>query len=162
MLLTVVRCRVSLWPDIPFFQPKLSIPTESQMRRIIQVAVLAIAAVGLVGTPAVQAGYATGYEVYVDASSGYAYGTLSKARLSSDSTQFIGCYIYAFATGTNVRCSARNKAGSNVSCVFPSNSNSSALAAASSIGPESDVSFSFNQDGYCSSLSVNNSSIFLR
>ncbi len=58
-------------------------------------------------------GATSSYQVYVDTSSQSAYGTVSAARYSSDSSQEIGCY-----EGPNtVGCYASDASGNYLSCV---------------------------------------------
>ncbi len=60
---------------------------------------------------------------YVSVSTTSFRGNLEAARHSTDTTQYIGCYINAYTTSQTVTCSARDSAGTYKSCVFTAPTN---------------------------------------
>jgi len=77
-----------------------------------------------------------------------AQGSLTAARYSADDVQFISC---ANSANTFANCIAKNAAGVTRSCVT---SDPALIAVISSIGPESYVSFRWNDEGQCASVRI--------
>jgi hypothetical protein len=119
----------------------------------------------LVGVETSRAGHATTSRVTVNTSadgSGFVFGSVSGARYSSDSTQFIGCSLHANAAGTSSgTCSAMDAEGTYFGCRW-SNPPAAVVAAIASIGPQSRILFNVNADGSCSNMSVTQASYYLR
>ena len=116
------------------------------------------------------AGYAQSYPVSTDAYSGgggYASGSVSSARSSADSQQFIGCETFAYpgvapATAeVGAYCAAIGPSGSSQPDVSCSTSDPSLVATAGRINEMSYVAFGFNATGDCTSIYITNSSYML-
>jgi hypothetical protein len=87
--------------------------------------------------------------VWTDATSGLpaANGTLRAVRNSPDSTQYIGCSIYAYDTGsTSIVCYAMTATGTYRSCW---SSNPEMIRVAQTLNPASYLFFEVNSDGSC-------------
>jgi len=115
-------------------------------------ALCGLALIGLAATAS--AGLRWAYPVFISDSSRYAVGTLSDARASADSVQYIGCY---HNSSNNASCYATNASGLSRSC---STSNPAHLTVIRSIGAESYVYFQWNTDGTCNYILVDNGSRF--
>ena len=86
-----------------------------------------------------------------------AYGTLSGARYSADTQQYIGCYD---SLPNTIFCSARDKIGRVVSCY---SSDPKLIAAVNAMTDSSYINFRLTPGTtQCSELTVNNSSPNLR
>jgi hypothetical protein len=90
----------------------------------------------------------------------YGNGTVSGARLSADVTQWIGCSNYTFTTGTGeyASCSAKNSAGVFVNCAINSSQPGfwAIRDAIAMLSTNSDLTFSSDATGRCTSVSVQN------
>ena len=119
---------------------------------------------GLVGaavlvTGAVMAGGTYYAEVSLTgtATTGSASGTLTTARRSADSNQWILCGVTATAASSYVQCSAKNAAGTFRSCT-----STSASLVNTALGMTSYGALSFHWDnGACTQISVTSGSRFL-
>jgi hypothetical protein len=110
----------------------------------------------LVSSSSVFAGAKLTAPVYVSTTYRFANGDLGTARNSSDANQLIGCYVYAFASGSAfATCYARDAAGNSGSCTT---SVSTLVQAAMSVGTDSYLWFNWNADGSCSEIDVRNNS----
>ena len=100
-------------------------------------------------------------EVYVNDTYRSAGGSMTDARGSADTRQFIGCYhyydIYGGSTPYIGFCQAANSAGVTRSC---STTNSVIIHSISSISAESHIGFSWNTDGTCRYVLVTNNSYY--
>lgn len=100
-------------------------------------------------------------EVYVSDTYRSAGGSMTDARGSADTRQFIGCYHYYDTLGGATPyvgfCQAANSAGLTRSC---STTNSAIVQSIRSISAESNISFSWNSDGTCRYVLVDNNSYF--
>jgi hypothetical protein len=85
----------------------------------------------------------------------YAQGSLSSARSSSDTLQFIYCELYAAG---NIQCRARDSAGNLRTC---STSDPNYVKAVQMINISSFVFFSWDAAGNCTNLLVRNGSNYL-
>jgi hypothetical protein len=85
--------------------------------------------------------------------SGEAYGALGDARSSADSTQYIGCSVYAAAGYTTGDCYGRDSSGNWFGC---STLQSSFVQVAASIGGASSLRVAWNTGGDCTDLTVYN------
>jgi hypothetical protein len=109
-------------------------------------------ALGLLGAAAASAGQRTAYVVVVDDNLRFAGGSLSGAHNSADRVQHIGCFV----DRQFISCIARDSAGLTRSCTT---SDAAHVATARAINSTSRVSFTWNVDGTCASLTITNSSI---
>lgn len=98
------------------------------------------------------AGFKSGWEVSIDTVNRNASGTLGNVRNSADNTQHIGCSVSLTSSGlSSMFCSARNAAGTIVSC---SSNLASFVALVQSIKQDSQVYFSWDTSGTCTYLYV--------
>ncbi|MFZ5638425.1 MAG: hypothetical protein ACOY82_17750 [Pseudomonadota bacterium] len=98
-----------------------------------------------------EAGTRWAYQVSISDVSRYAVGTTTDARGSADVNQSIGCnHNTTFAS-----CYATNSAGLSRSCTT---SNAALIDVIRSIGSESYIYFTWNTDGTCNYVLVENSS----
>ncbi|WP_437946699.1 hypothetical protein WME98_38240 [Sorangium sp. So ce296] len=98
-------------------------------------------------------------EVFIDTVALEASGTAYAARTSSNSEERIDCLVNGYSSGTaGVRCFAVNAAGVFKEC---SSFSAGIVAAAQAISDYSAISFSWNAQGTCTSLSVHTGSRFL-
>lgn len=120
-------------------------------------AVAAVAAMTLVGTAA-WAGAHSGYPVQVDMVNRTASGTMATVRATTDTTQYLDCNIQTSSgTGLVVYCQARDANGVTGAC---SSTAQNFVQIVGLIHGDSHVSFSWSASGACSSLSVDNGSLF--
>ena len=111
-----------------------------------------LAVVGVSGS--VLAGQKSESNVSVTSTS--AAGSVGTARSSADANQFIQCQITGTTGSNSVGCSARDAAGTYLSCT--GNSNATYLAAAvAGIGPNSRIYFAVNA-GVCTQITSYNGS----
>jgi len=100
------------------------------------------------------AGYRYPFEVQIDLVNLTAKGALGSARASADTNQAIGCRIGAGAGGSpTTYCFATNAAGTTVQC---STGDQAIAMVATAIRDSSLVSFSWNTQGTCLSLTAEN------
>jgi len=91
------------------------------------------------------------------ATAGTASGTLTTARNSSDSNQWILCSVTGSTTGNSVQCTAQDAAGTFRSCV-----SSAASLVQTALGMTSYGHLSFTwSSGACTQIKVTNGSRFL-
>ncbi|MEQ1512809.1 MAG: hypothetical protein ABL934_09040 [Lysobacteraceae bacterium] len=108
----------------------------------------------------VMAGLRFTSEVYVSDAFRGAGGSMTDARGSADSRQFIGCYHYYDSLGATPYlgfCQATNSTGLTRSC---STTNSAIVQSIRSISAESNISFSWYADGTCRYVVVDNNSYY--
>lgn len=121
------------------------------MKRMMK-AGLMIALIASVG--AAFAGAGSRPEVYVDARGRHADGSLVAARGSSDSMQSIGCLTYSSNRGV---CVARDSAGNSGACY---SINPDTVQAMRSLDSDSYLYFDWDENGVCTFLFVQKSSIY--
>ena len=94
--------------------------------------------------------------------SGYATGSMSSARRSSNTVEMIGCNIQRFGDTTPVRaygfCQARS-AGNVMG--FCSTDNAELLEAIQGIADYSYISFAWRADGTCSRIGISTQSFYI-
>lgn len=92
-----------------------------------------------------------------------ASGSTFGARSSTDTTQFIGCFVYAMSNGyRSVGCSARTASGQRLSCVNDDPAvNAPLINVAQSISSSSYMYFISDGFGKCDTIYVDNSSRFV-
>lgn len=104
------------------------------------------------------AGAKNSVQVTVDTVAREAYGALGTARGTADTTQYIGCQVYAYSSSTPVAfCSARNAAGTGGSCT---SSNTTIIDSARAVNGDSYVYFNWDASGNCTYLLVVNNSLY--
>ena len=102
------------------------------------------------------AGYRNDYPVVVDTTYREARGSLGSARASADSTQYIGCSVYSYATGGSfMYCNASSASNSYGSCT---SSDPILMDAARSVKDGSYVYFGWDAGGNCQFVHVVNTS----
>ncbi|MBN2525573.1 MAG: hypothetical protein JXR76_04205 [Deltaproteobacteria bacterium] len=108
----------------------------------------------------VQAGAGEAVSAPVVVSTNTAYGGISYARYSSDSTQTIYCGV---GTDGWLNCYARNSSGTSKSCyASPGDANyDQFVQVVMSINPASRIWFHWNSDGKCDAMSLLNGSKYL-
>jgi len=118
--------------------------------RIMGLAVFS--AVALAGTAF--AGLRTYNQVSLGAN--YAEGGLGDARASANGTEYIGCRVGAYSSGSSwAYCFARDQYGNTLSCTSFA---PQFVTAAASIGPTAIIAFWTDGSGGCSNLQVTNAS----
>jgi hypothetical protein len=118
------------------------------MRRILPAVLLALI------PAAAMAGYKSNYPVAVNPTARYAYGDAAATRNSADGTSWLYCTVSGAAIA-QLWCGARDSAGHYGSCV----SNSAALiTAATSANGDSYFWFSWDANGNCTQLEIDNGS----
>ncbi|MCC7248507.1 MAG: hypothetical protein IT473_07785 [Lysobacter sp.] len=110
---------------------------------------------------AVTAGLRFTSEVYVNDTYRSAGGSMTDARGSAETRQFIGCYHWYDTLGGATPyvgfCQAANSAGLTRSC---SSTNYAIVESIRSISAESQIGFSWNADGTCRYVIVTNNSYY--
>ena len=100
-------------------------------------------------------------EIFVNDNYKTAGGTMTDARSSADTRQFIGCYHWSTTSvgGAPLQgfCQASNSAGLTRSC---STTNSNLIQSIRSISSESYINFTWNTDGTCGYVFVSNNSYY--
>jgi hypothetical protein len=124
--------------------------TRRGMARKFALGVLAVATLAGLGSIA-QAGLKYTGPVYVYPSSHYASGGVGYARNTGSTNDYIGCSISQYATSVSMYCGANDTSNNYVGC---STTNAAFIAAARSIGPDSQISFSADASGNCNYLYV--------
>jgi hypothetical protein len=108
-------------------------------------------AVGILATASVMAGNRFAPVVFIDDGVRFASGSLGGAHNTADRVQLIGCTVGPFITN----CVARNSAGLTRSCFT---SDTVLIANARAINGSSILSFSWNANGQCTGITVENTS----
>ena len=130
---------------------------KAKLQKRIGTAVLGLALVSH-GLPAWAGNVYLNGEVQVRTSD--ASGTLTGARYSADSKQYIGCSFSHPSLGLIVDCSARDKTGKSLSCW---SNDARFVDAVKAITDSSFIFFTVTPDtGSCGELVVTNNSSFLR
>jgi hypothetical protein len=133
------------------------------MKKKFVLAALVLCA-GVIVAVRAYAGYKSVQPVYVYSSGGnqYAYGNLSDTRNSSDSNEFISCYVLLYLSQTGSMgsvqygCQAENATGTYIGCY--GNDPAVAQYIASGIKGDSYVEFSANQNDNCTYVQIEQSS----
>jgi hypothetical protein len=120
------------------------------MRDLKKVWIGAVLGVMSVSSQSALAGLKSGTDVYIG--NDVAFGSLGKVRNSADSTQHIGCTDY----GDTAMCYATDAQGVDVSCTT---TDATHLSVIRSISDSSYLHFTFDTNGYCTSIMVGNRSI---
>jgi hypothetical protein len=126
-------------------------------KKIVMTSVLALAGATLGATTQVEAGSKWTYAVQVNTGGQYALGALGTVRNTSDTTQMIGCWVYAYGDGSPSMafCGATTSTGVSASC---STSNPEMVAMAAAL--DGDALLRFDWDGgLCTGFIVQKSSI---
>lgn len=122
---------------------------------------LIFAAASFAASGMVVAGLRFTSEVYVNDTYRSAGGSMTDARGSADTRQFIGCYHWYDTLGGATPyvgfCQAANSAGLTRSC---STTNYALVESIRSISAESQIGFSWNADGTCRYVIVTNNSYY--
>lgn len=119
----------------------------------------ALVSLGLVSVLA-RAGSKSNSEVYVYKaadSSGYAYGALGSARNSAGSNQLLSCSVSSLTGSVSLFCSARDSAGTYVSCT---SSSSRLVTAAQSLKGDSYMTMYWDSSGKCTEFYISNNSAY--
>lgn len=124
---------------------------KAKLHKLIGTAALGLA-LSSTGIPA-RAGYVSDFPVVVGTR--FAQGSLTGARYSPDSTQYIGCNGY----GSSAWCSATDNAGKAVFCSIGDPRFADAVKA---MTDSSHIYFAHTGNGICSELTVTNDSVYLR
>jgi hypothetical protein len=127
------------------------------MKRAITVFCLAAGLVAL-SAPSVFAGYKRSWPVYVNTSSRVAYGALGDARASSDSTQYIDCYVIYSNGSPFAACEARSSTNTFGICSFSSSTTNAAIQIIATQTASSSYYFTWDANGNCTYLNVANGS----
>ncbi len=115
---------------------------------------IVLAIILIISAPVVFAGASSYYQVTVNLSSGYAFGSMVGARNSRDTVQWIGC-TRSFRSHANANCTARNAAGVYGAC---STTDLGLIEALSPLADESYLVFGWNSSGTCTYIAVYNHS----
>jgi hypothetical protein len=113
---------------------------------------LAITAAAAMLSAAAFAGHKSSQNVVISTGSRFANGDAGHVHNSSDTVQYIMCRSF----GTSGACFARNKDNVVRSC---STTSSSMLNGIRSITSESYIYFQWDEDGVCTSITVENGSV---
>jgi len=136
---------------------------KTHLRKLMATAVLGLALVSN-SLPA-WAGVATINEVYISPSRTNAQGSLTGARYSADSTQYIGCQSHSQlgSTAQSVYCSAADKTGRSLFCF---STDPRIVNAVKGMTDSSHLDFAASRDPFgnylCTDLTVSNESIYLK
>lgn len=96
----------------------------------------------------------------VDFGDDFLHGGVSAADKSSDTKQYIGCYINAFQSNNVVICVARNASGSSKTCMNTSPTEGM-LNSVASISNASFISATINDSGVCTRILTHSNSAFI-
>jgi hypothetical protein len=100
----------------------------------------------LVSAGTAVAGFKTGQQVVISTTSRFANADIGYVHNTPDTTQYIGCEVYAYTTQLYAYCYARDLAGTYAGC---STSNVNLVNAAASINPDSYLLFYWDAAGAC-------------
>jgi hypothetical protein len=114
-----------------------------------------LAVLATVATVSAVAGTKTNTATVINDTFKYAQGSLSSARTSSDTLQFISCELYA---NGNISCRARDAAGNLRSC---HTTDAAYAKVVTMINDSSFVFFQWDDAGNCTNLLVRNGSNYL-
>jgi hypothetical protein len=120
--------------------------------------IVGLIAVGCLTASVARAGYHALYSVSVSQGSRYGSGSLPGARYSSDGNQYIGCISVLGSGSPYASCYATDASGNSASCM---STDPKYIAAAGTVTPASWIYFTFDQNGNCTLLEVNNASYFI-
>lgn len=114
--------------------------------------ILVIALLASVLCQTAWAGFSSKDEVYVFSRN--ASGSKHSARISSDSTQYIGCNISVTGSASDdvIACFARNKAGDRFYCYATGSSAANLITALETANDNSYLNIYKNSNGTCRSL----------
>jgi len=113
---------------------------------------LAISAT-LAGTAVAGSRWGQDVGIYRGGAFNQAYGMLGTAYNSADSRQTIGCAVVQNESAQGASCYAQTAGGDYASCYT---SNPAMITAARSIFSDSYLTFSFNSEGTCTSIRLEN------
>jgi len=117
--------------------------------KLVIVAILALS-----GASAL-AGYKTNPPIQMSPTA--AFGPMGTARNSSDSTQYMGCELYATTSFSQAICSARDPSGTSYVCSTQNDDMKKAVAAMTD-GAHIVFTFSASDPSQCTSIGVKTSS----
>jgi len=117
-------------------------------------ALITLGIAGLLAATAAWAGYKGTWPVYVDTLNRTAGGSLGSTRNSTDSSQYIGCYTYAYSSGSEYAlCIASTSAGAYASCW---SSVPQIINVVRSLNGDGYVYFRYDTGGQCTYVEVQN------
>ena len=120
------------------------------MKKIVPVVLLSLAAASA------YAGAKGNDFVTISTQFSYATGAMGSARNSADAMQQIGCgFVANTGQNTYLSCSAIDAKGNRAWCI---STNSELVKAAQGIGTDTDLVFTWDASGNCTSLNVYNGS----
>jgi len=126
---------------------------KSMQNRFLKISLLM--AVALFVNTAI-AGVKFSGNVYIDAVSRYAYGSLGTARNSADGYSWVTCGVQSGTTGSMyASCYAVNASGVSASC---GTTNANLVAVVATLEGDSSISFQWDSSGLCTYISVGQSS----
>jgi hypothetical protein len=129
---------------------------KAKLHKLIGTAVLGLAL--LLNSIPAWAGYVSDFPVFVTTKS--ASGSLTGARYSADSTQYIGCDSHSPSTASSVYCSAQDSAGKSLYCF---STDPRFVDAVKAMTDSSHIYFAAaSYGGACTELTVTNDSVYLR
>ena len=112
------------------------------MKRFILV--LAVGLIALSGNA--MAGFKTGQAVVISTASRFVNADLGYVRNTGDTTQYIGCEVWASGSTPSAYCFARDAAGTYVSCYT---TNAVLVNVAAALKPDDYLYFSWDTSGNC-------------
>lgn len=127
-----------------------------QIKTVFAIASLAAVA-GVLFAGRSEAGTKSPEPVVIDVAHKAFWGNMGSARASADSLQYIGCEISSSAAALSANCTARDAAGTSVTC---STTNANMIQAAGAVGSGSTVVVVHDGAGTCTSVRVQNYSYF--
>jgi hypothetical protein len=104
------------------------------------------------------AGYKQTELVYVSQTTRVAYGSVGDARASSDSKQYIDCYVIYNNGAPFAACEAQSSAGVFGICHFKAAQTATALQMIATQTTASSYYFTWDADGICTYLNIANGS----
>jgi hypothetical protein len=127
------------------------------MKRASTLICLAIGLVAIYASTAL-AGYKQTQQVYVNQSTRVAYGSVGDARASSDSKQYIDCYVVYNNATPFAACEAHNSAGTGGICHFQTSQTITAIQMIATQTTASSYYFTWDANGICTYLNIANGS----
>lgn len=100
------------------------------------------------------AGLRLNYEVVIDATQRYAFGSMAAARNSSDPFQAIGCVINARPGNAYIQCQARDANDNYATCFAGPPIPPEMLAALQTLTSEALIYFAWDQNSQCTDMFV--------
>ncbi len=99
------------------------------------------------------AGLRLTYEVVIDATQRYAFGSMAAARNSSDPYQAIGCVVFGRPGNASIQCQARDANDNYATCMIAPPP-PEMLAALQTLTSEALIYFAWDANGQCSDMFV--------